>query len=186
MRSLPVATDSRRPKAASSARVQSHVGGHVGRCSAKLLADVPPVMWFIRRQVALHRAKGLSISQYRVLCIVSRGGGESLSDVAENLGIGLPMVSKLVTRLVARGLLVREEAEGDRRRRRLVLSAKGKKYVDSSHEAIRAGISEKLSGLTREECDRVIEAMSILERVFGPNQIEGLADEPSVGGAGES
>ena len=80
-----------------------------GDCATDLLDSVPPVIWFIRRQMRDHR-HGLSLPQLRVLAKVHSQPTASLSAVAEHVGASLPTASRLVNGLVAKGLLARAGA----------------------------------------------------------------------------
>jgi DNA-binding MarR family transcriptional regulator len=65
-----------------------------------MLDGMPPVMWFMRRQMRRHPTRGVSVPQYRVLVILDSIPSPSLSTVADNLGLSLPATSRVVTGLV--------------------------------------------------------------------------------------
>lgn len=137
-------------------------------CAAAVVVSVPPVMWFIRRQVGKYKAKGLSVGQYRILCMVSRAEGTSLSEVADNLGMGLPMVSRTVLKLSDRGFLKMVSCEDDRRRKKLALTKTGQGVVDASQDFIRAAVGERLSGLSAKQCADVTSALELIQSVCSP------------------
>src|SRR5215212_1804254 len=88
------------------ATIRLHTLGEAGGlaapadCARAMLDGMPPVMWFIRRHLRRHRTRGVSVPQYRVLCVLDANPQSSLSAVADNLGLGLPATSRLVTGLV--------------------------------------------------------------------------------------
>jgi DNA-binding MarR family transcriptional regulator len=131
-----------------------------------LLEALPAVMWFIRRHMRRHRAKGLSVPQFRVLVLLRQYPAATLSLVAEQLGSTMPTASRIVTGLVGRGLIARKGCRDDRRQIRLELTAKGNAVLDFALEATRAVVAEKLSGLDAEQRVVLGRAMEILSRIF--------------------
>src|SRR4051812_39339771 len=101
-------------------------------CARAMLDGLPPVMWFIRRNMRQLRIGGVSVPQYRALCLLARFPSASLSHLAEHLGSSQPSASRLISGLVTRGLVEREECSDDRRQVTLVLTAKGKSVQASA------------------------------------------------------
>ncbi|MGH9279025.1 MAG: MarR family winged helix-turn-helix transcriptional regulator [Acidimicrobiales bacterium] len=81
----------------------------------------------------------LSLTQYRVLAIVS-DGGERATHLAQALAVAKPTVTAAVDGLVERGWLAREPVPGDRRAVRIALTAGGR---DALHQA-EAGMVDRL------------------------------------------
>ena len=73
----------------------------------------------------------LSVPQLRVLVMVSNEQGLSVNEVARGLGVNASNASRTCERLVASGLLNRDEHADDRRRVVLTLTSKGRKLVRS-------------------------------------------------------
>ncbi len=138
----------------------------VEACAAQVMDTVPLIMRVIRAEMRSHRAPDLSVPQFRALLHVSRRPGASLSDVAEHLGLSLPSVSKLVDRLVARGLVTRQSAADDRRRVTLALTEAGQATLQEAVRFTRARLLEDLAALPAEECAVIVQAMTILRRTF--------------------
>src|SRR5258706_8598781 len=65
-------------------------------------------------------------TQAAALFVLGRKGGGLVSDIARELGLGLPGASGLVDRMVAAGLVVRHADERDGRSQRLLLSERGR------------------------------------------------------------
>ena len=85
---------------------------------------------------------GASLPQYRLLAFLA-GGPERASALAQRLQVSPPSLTALVDTTVARGLVERRTAEGDRRAVRHVLTPAG-------HQALLdadAAVSEHLSHL---------------------------------------
>ncbi|MGQ9851038.1 MAG: MarR family winged helix-turn-helix transcriptional regulator [Aggregatilineaceae bacterium] len=144
-------------------------------CAGAVMDTVPLIMRLIRAEMRSHRSPDLSVPQFRALLYVYRRAGASLSDVAEHLGLTLPSTSKLVNRLVERGLLTRASAPDDRRRMILNITPTGQIVLDAAAQATRARLMEQLATLSAEECETVIAAMRLLQRVF---TLEAATDSP--------
>src|SRR6186997_2824996 len=95
-------------------------------CARAMLDGLPTVMWFIRRQMRKHRSHGLSVPQFRALCHIDRFPTASLSIVAEHLGSSTPSASRLISGLVSRGFVKRNECADDRRQIALMLTPRGR------------------------------------------------------------
>lgn len=135
-----------------------------------MLDGLPPVMWFIRRNMRQQRIGGLSVPQYRALCLLARFPTASLSHIAEHLGSSQPSASRLISGLVTRGLVKRNECADDRRQVTLVLTPKGKNVQAMSHRATQERLAEEIAHLPEDKRRIVISAMEILLDVFGPTE----------------
>lgn len=71
-----------------------------------------------------------TVSQLRVMVLLTKVGSASLSEVADDLGVNPSNASRTCDQLVRRTLLVRDEDPVDRRRLSLTLSASGRRLVD--------------------------------------------------------
>lgn len=134
--------------------------------AAQVMDTVPLVMRIIRAEMRSHRTPDLTVPQFRALLYVSRREQVSLSDVADHLGLTLPSVSKLVDKLVERGLMFRTNAADDRRRMILTLTPAGQAARESAAQATQARLIEQLNTLSPEECAVVSEAMRLLRRAL--------------------
>lgn len=148
----------------------------VEMCAAAVMDTVPLVMRTIRAEMRSHRTPDLSVPQFRALLYVNRHAGASLSDVAEHLGLSLPSVSKLIDRLVARGLITRESASDDRRRMVLTLTPDGQAALRAAAQATQARLADRLAALSPDELTAIIDAMNLLHRVFLPDPASELSE----------
>lgn len=101
-------------------------------CTREVLESVPSVMRVIRSELRKHRARELSVPQFRTLNFLSRNKGASLSEVAEHIGLTLPSMSTLVDGLVTRNFAVRRTHPHDRRRVTLELTNSGQMILRSA------------------------------------------------------
>ncbi|MDA8095668.1 MAG: MarR family transcriptional regulator [Betaproteobacteria bacterium] len=135
------------------------------RCARSLLDALPLVMDFVRAHMRESRSS-LSIAQFRALLFLRRHSGASLADLARHQGVAMATASVMVERLVRSGWVQRVPAPEERRRVCLSLSETGAKLVDQARTATHAQLAERLSSLSAEELDRVIESVLLLTRVF--------------------
>ncbi len=131
-----------------------------------VLAAVPPMIWFIRRQMKPHRS-GLSLSQFRVLVFVNARPHASLSQLAENLGASLPTTSRIVAGLVTKRLLARKGCNNDRRQLQLAITRRGKSMLDAAWSTARNKIEAELAPLSDLQRHTIAEAMQLLQGIFG-------------------
>ncbi|MGC1851652.1 MAG: MarR family winged helix-turn-helix transcriptional regulator [Solirubrobacterales bacterium] len=109
---------------------------------------------------------GLSITQTKVLLELG-GHGESaesrqVGDLAETFGVSLPSMSRAVDALVVEDLATRVEDRDDRRVRRVAITDKGKKLVDTLLVVRQAGMeafAQSLSPTQRRKIDAAIDAL---------------------------
>jgi len=109
---------------------------------------------------------GLSMTQSKALLELG-GLGEGaearqVSDLAETFGMSVPSMSRAVDGLVKKGLATRVEDRDDRRVRRVAITARGKKLVETLLVVRQAGMEAFAASLTaaqRRKVDAAIEAL---------------------------
>jgi DNA-binding MarR family transcriptional regulator len=93
---------------------------------------------------AADRLGGVSVVQLRSLTVLGRLGTATLGELAGGLGVTVSTASRLVDRLVAAGLVVRETAPHSRRALALRVSPAGRalldRYDDDRLSALRAAL----------------------------------------------
>lgn len=132
----------------------------------EILEVVPHIMHTIRRHMRSHSSPELSVPQFRTLAFLNRWPGASLSDVAENIGLTLPSMSKLVDGLVARQLVRREASPVDRRCITLALTSLGQRTFQAAYQATQVQLAELLTELNDAERTTVVAAMRALRPIF--------------------
>ncbi len=137
------------------------------QAACEVLEVVPLVMRDIRAEMRRHRSCDLSVPQFRTLSFLDQHSGASLSDVAENIGLALPSMSKLVDSLVARKLVTREMHAGDRRRVTLALTARGRASLESARASTAAYLAGRVATLPEADRMVVVQAMQALRPLFG-------------------
>lgn len=136
------------------------------QCAGVLLEALPGLMRFVRKQMRSRRAKGLSVPQFRTLIQLRRRPAVSLSSVAESLGSSVPTMSRMVSGLVAKGLIVRREAPHDRRQVTLALTPRGEAVIDAAWSGTQSVLAERLAGLSEAQVAAVTRALGIVLELF--------------------
>lgn len=136
-------------------------------CARLMLDGLPPVMWFIRRNMRQHRTCGLSVPQFRALAVLNAQPTASLSAVAEYLGTSQPSTSRLITGMVARGLVERHECATDRRQLSLRLTPQGNALLATAREATLRRLADEVKSLSESDQKMIAGAMAILREMFG-------------------
>lgn len=131
-----------------------------------MLEGLPPVMWFIRRNMRRHRTAGISVPQFRALCLLDSHPTASLSLVAEHLGSSTPSASRLISGLVARGLVTRNECAEDRRQLKLLLTPRGRSVLAKAREATAEHIAREIESLTPQQRQDIYDAMQVMHEIF--------------------
>ena len=132
------------------------------------LTELSGVVGRFRRQ--LRRSAGrnfdaarLTESQSELLWLVGRQPGISVSAAAAELGLVANTASTLVSKLVAKGLLIRTASEADRRVGRLRLTGAAQQVVDSSRTARRAVLAEVLRELDDDQIHYLTKGLTVLD-----------------------
>jgi DNA-binding MarR family transcriptional regulator len=86
-----------------------------------------------RRALSRHMAADPAV--FAVLDAVEERGRCSVTDLTEVLDVDQPRASRLVTKAVDQGLLVRQADQDDGRRSLVSLTTAGRKQVDAAHVA---------------------------------------------------
>jgi DNA-binding MarR family transcriptional regulator len=89
------------------------------------------------------RDVGLTISQYRVLALLS-GGDERASRLAAKLAVTKPTVTSVIDSLVERGYVTRVASPDDRRAVTISITPQGRAAATASGAAFRATFDEVL------------------------------------------
>ncbi|MCL2649147.1 MAG: MarR family transcriptional regulator [Phycisphaerales bacterium] len=151
-------------------------GGVLAACAHEVLDTVPPVIWFIRKQMR-ERRRGLSLPQFRTLATVDQQPAVSLSVLADHLGSSLPTASRIVEGLVKKGLLTRKGCDQDRRQCALGITASGKAVLLTAWRHTHAEMGKLLIGISAAERETVSAAMKILSGLFGSAGLPEMSGE---------
>ena len=136
----------------------------------RLVDVVPQVMHVIRAKMRRHRASDLSLPQFRTLTFLHRQPGSPLAKVAEHVGLTPPSASKMIDRLVQRGLVLREGAATDRRSIALTLTPEGEDALARSRQATVEDLAAALAQLDAGELRALQENLELMAHLFSPQE----------------
>ncbi len=117
----------------------------------------------------------ITMSQLKLLLILSTEGQSNMSQVAVALGVALPTATGVVDRLVERGLIVRKADRLDRRVVLCALSDMGTALVERLWEIGKEQMYSVLQPLDLEELKAVSKALNILCRAAQTVHSENVA-----------
>ncbi len=149
----------------------------------QLIADIMVAQQRLQRLFAYDRSdplftSHLTLTQIKILMLLSRHGTVSGGELAGMLGVGAAALSGMVDRLVVQDLVARTEDLQDRRVRRIGLTKAGNELISGIITAGAEKHRRLLSRLTADELAVVAEAMHLMVRVAAEAESEDLAHEP--------
>lgn len=118
----------------------------------------PLMMRRMRAQVMQASVGQLTMPQYRILANINRGLN-SIGAIAEHHGVAQPSMSKMISLMEERGLILRKTLPSDKRQFVLSMTAQGKKIFLKVRGQAQKRIAQKLETLSLEE-------LASLERSF--------------------
>lgn len=130
---------------AETYRVEDSVGFMIIRLRSALFATVD-------RQVA---PWGVSSAQAAILIYIAHGRGNRAADIARDYNYDTGSMTRMIDRLVAKGLLKRARNEDDRRSVRLELTAKARKLTEKLPAVAARSLNRLLRGFSRSELDEL-------------------------------
>ena len=140
----------------------------VQSAARQVLEAVPLVMRTIRAQLRSHRRADISVPKFRAMSYIDRNEGASLSDLASNIGLTLPSMSKLVDGLVSRKLVTRVSDALDRRRICLALTPLGREELKAAYVFTEQYLAAQMAGLSEADLQAIAHSMQVLKGLFSP------------------
>jgi len=144
-------------------RVPTDRPGRLDGDDLRLAADLRIATGRLARRLRRVGNQDVPPLQYSVLATLARIEPAMLADLATREGVSVPTMSRVVSALVQRDLVVRQADAADARRIRLTLSTEGLRLLRQvAHDSDRA-LSDRLRRLPAEERMRLVAAIPILE-----------------------
>lgn len=131
--------------------------------SRRMIELMPQCIRGFSRHECNYLSRGeITLPQLWVLEYLSRRGGCLMSELAQSLEVSRPAATGLIDRLIAQGLVQRENLEDDRRTIKVSITPKGKKIVANIWEQKRRTLIKVFSQLSARDRRQYL---LILERV---------------------
>jgi DNA-binding MarR family transcriptional regulator len=133
----------------------------------QLIADIMVAQQRLQRLFAYDRTDplfttNLTLTQIKILMLLSRHGNVSGVELAGLLGVGLAALSGMIDRLVAQDLVARTEDMHDRRVRRIGLTRAGSDLIGGIFDAGMEKQRKLLSRLSAEQLALIAEASHLM------------------------
>jgi DNA-binding MarR family transcriptional regulator len=109
----------------------------------------------------------VTLTQYRSLVVLASRGPQGVAALAEAVAVTPPTASRLVDRLVKKGLVRRRTDRQDRRQVRIALTETGRHLVDAVSARRRQEIAALLATIAPETQRSVVDVLSQLAEVAG-------------------
>src|SRR5436309_9448817 len=107
-----------------------------------------------------------SLTESRVIFELAHRSTAQLTDLRRDLDVDAGYMTRILARLEADGLVVRERSEADARRQVVRLSARGRSAFQTLDERSAEDVGKLLSRLSEEEQQRLIAAMTTIEKLL--------------------
>lgn len=131
-----------------------------------------------RTRAAVHLGRiGLHPGQEVVLKALAERDGQSMSELAAELAVQPPTVTKMISRLGAQGLLTRQTSSTDGRLARVFLTEAGRERAASVDIVWKRVEKETLAGLDEKDRKRLKKLLRQIEKNLLPSSTAGHDDE---------
>ncbi|MCA1811897.1 MAG: MarR family transcriptional regulator [Halobacteriales archaeon] len=121
---------------------------------------------YLKAELRSRRPGDLSMPQFRFLNLLAKETDRGLGDIAEDLGVSPPALSKLVDGLVERGLVARSADASDRRRLSLATTPSGAKLVAGFRAQLEEGLAQRLAALPARSQASIVAALRDLQPIL--------------------
>jgi DNA-binding MarR family transcriptional regulator len=133
------------------------------------------------RMTAVLAEENCSVEQWRVLSIIADGKGHPMTEIADQVLMPAPSLTKLVDRMVADNLVYRRPDSSDRRRVLLHLTARGRALHQRAADRLLAD-QTRLLGAIDDQGD-LVRLLARLTAALDQEPAEGTGDDVTDGPA---
>ena len=119
----------------------------------------------------------VTLPQLRTLVVVSIQGPQTVSALADRLDVHASTMTRMCSRLVARGQVVRKPSALDRREVVIELTPQGQGLVDEVMDKRRRDINAIVRSMTPEDRDRVVSALELFAQAADESDTPAPAPE---------
>jgi DNA-binding MarR family transcriptional regulator len=130
-------------------------------CADKILTAVPLIMRELWSRLQAEAPIRVTWAQYSLLSLLSERR-LTLTEMARYWGVSKPSMSKMVSTLMQRGWIAREEDPKDRRRKPLTLTPTGRQVCTGVRQASRQELLRSLDELDDEQRAQIVAVLDLL------------------------
>lgn len=128
---------------------------------------VPRLMLLLRRHSHAVLGQEMSFTSLRVLLQVNTHGPLCPGELAANMGVSRPAMTKICQGLVRQGLIRKQKGNRDGRSHLLALNPSGQRRVDRFREELQQRLSAQLeSQLSLPQRKRLDQALQTLQEIY--------------------
>lgn len=118
----------------------------------------------------------LHTGQESLLKALAETDGQSMSDLAANLGVQPPTVTKMISRLAAQDYVERRASRGDGRQAMVFLTARGRRTIDGIDKVWKRVEKDAVSGIDDKDRKKLRKLLRQIERNLGAARREDEED----------
>jgi DNA-binding MarR family transcriptional regulator len=127
--------------------------------------EIGHIAYLVRTVIARKLPEGLNYPQFEVLNLLARrGDGITPMQIAQALQVTKSGLTNTLQRLCARGVILVETCEADGRKKRIWLSAEGRRSYAQALTAIRPNMEHLRDGFTQREFQEALPFLRALRR----------------------
>ena len=120
----------------------------------------------------LNKETGLTSSQLLVLQDINHHAGTMVKDIANRITLSSATVTSILDRLEARGLLVRQRSENDRRRVGLFLTETGNAAIKDSPKLLQEHFISRFEAMEQWEQSQMVATMQRIASMMDAERID--------------
>ncbi|WP_196593375.1 MarR family winged helix-turn-helix transcriptional regulator [Pectinatus sottacetonis] len=129
--------------------------------------DFLEMLFLLRHRIFRHISIPLPINQFVVLCILTDEGSMTFSEIGKRLSIIKQQLSPIINKLEENNLVKRLPDSKDRRRIKIQMTPKGRKFITEHQNKIKAHLETNLSVLSEKEIEEFGKSLKTLMKLFG-------------------
>lgn len=138
-------------------------------CAELIIQDLPSLVCYLKQNFCDPDLKGLTLQQHRVLATLI-DIPRSTTELADELGVSLPAISRMIQHLVDSGWVKKETSREDKRQVVLSLTKQGVQTIRQSREHSVQKLVPKLTELSNDQKQTVIKAFEILNTLASKHE----------------
>jgi DNA-binding MarR family transcriptional regulator len=135
-----------------------------------LLTLTPLIFRSVRRKLikSLPADTDFDISplHFEIMALLREAGTLHASEIGERLQIARAQMTRLLDKLVDSGIVKRQTDKTDRRMTNIILTARGKAFLEEGDITIKEAIKETLSCLDEKELQELSDSLTTLRKIF--------------------
>ncbi len=135
------------------------------QCAHLLMEDLPKLVCHMRQNFCDSEFSGLTPQQHRVMSTLLQQGTQSTTQLAKELAVSLPAISRMSQTLAEYGWIEKSVNKTDKRQTEVSLTKKGEKAIKHSRDHFATILSPRIQQLSDQEKKTLIKACEIMNQL---------------------